>query len=196
MLKLPLWGEEGHLHIFKHYKTVFIGMSFSLLAITRAVHPWQLKLGFWPVSKTLSGRSKMSQMLCTKCIQEEMAGSFLLLDRTPQPLWNMQCTYTKWVTQLFRPHLLHSYSSLPGERSSIRLKWQTLKYNRRHHPQYAPEVHLSYSLHLCDIYSLYHVLYPSKDSFNYSRGKIDYILHTFNCWKRLYHTKCQISYQD
>lgn len=66
MLKLRLWGEEGHLHIFKHYKTVFIGMSFSLLAITRAVHTWQLKLGFWPVSKTLSGRSKMSQMLCTK----------------------------------------------------------------------------------------------------------------------------------
>lgn len=102
-------------------------------------------------------------------------------------------TQNESLTQLFKPHLLHSYPSHPGERSSIRLKWHTLKYSRRDHPQYAPKVHLSYSLHLCDTYSLYYVLYPSKDLLNYSRGKINHILNTSNGWKRLCHTKCQIS---
>lgn len=54
--------------------------------------------------------------------------------------------------------------------------WNTVKEN--YHLQYTPKVHISYSLHLCDAYSL-HILYPSEDSFNYSREKIHYILHTF-----------------
>lgn len=45
--------------------------------------------------------------------------------------------------------------------------WNTVKEN--YYLQHAPKVHLSYSLHLCDVYSLYHILYHSKNSFNYSR---------------------------
>lgn len=61
-----------------------------------------------------------------------MTASFLPSGRsTPQPFWNVQCTYTKWVTQLFRPHLLHSCAYHPGKRWYIRLKWHTLKYSKR-----------------------------------------------------------------
>lgn len=108
---------------------------------------------------------------------------FLLSDRgTPQPFSNTQCTCTIWVTQLFKPHLLHSYPCHPGERSSIRLKWHTLKYSRRDHPQYAPKVHLSNSLNLGDIDSLHHAWYPFKDYFNYSRGKIILLYTSYIQW--------------
>lgn len=55
--------------------------------------------------------------------------------------------------------------------------WNTV--NENYNLQYAPKVHLSYSMHLCSVYSLHHILYPSKDSFNYSSEKIHYILYTF-----------------
>lgn len=54
--------------------------------------------------------------------------------------------------------------------------WNTVRQN--YHLQRAPKVHLSYSLHLCDVDSLHHILHPYADFFKYSREKTNYILDT------------------
>lgn len=89
----------------------------------------------------------------------------------PQPLWNVQCTYTKWVTQSFRPHLPHSYTCHPEERRYIRQKWHTLKYSKRELlsltcTKSSPKL---FPASVRCIFFIPHFIYHSKNSFNYSR---------------------------